>query len=192
MGEETSERGETTRRRLLTTLAGTGAAAVLVGAYGTFAAMVLRFLYPAGRAPQMTYVARADQIQPGKAFEFQTPAGGSINVANRAGSADSIVALSSTCPHLGCQVHWQPQQERFFCPCHNGVFDVAGRAVSGPPADAGQDLLEYPIEVRDGLVFIALPDAALAEDRHTESILMRAALSGEPRCTRSPEGTRVS
>jgi Rieske Fe-S protein len=44
-----------------------------------------------------------------------------------------VIALSSTCPHLGCHVNWDPEKSQFVCPCHTGVFDAAGERVSGPP-----------------------------------------------------------
>jgi Rieske Fe-S protein len=42
-------------------------------------------------------------------------------------------ALSATCQHLGCQVHWDQGKHQFLCPCHGGVYDRDGRVVSGPP-----------------------------------------------------------
>src|SRR5262245_29968026 len=44
-----------------------------------------------------------------------------------------VRALSATCSHLGCQVHWDTQASRFRCPCHGGVYDASGKVVSGPP-----------------------------------------------------------
>jgi menaquinol-cytochrome c reductase iron-sulfur subunit len=46
---------------------------------------------------------------------------------------DGFRALSATCTHLGCRVTWQPGARQFQCPCHGGVYDRAGRVVSGPP-----------------------------------------------------------
>jgi menaquinol-cytochrome c reductase iron-sulfur subunit len=43
------------------------------------------------------------------------------------------VAMSNICTHLGCRVRWITEEEEFFCPCHNGVFDKNGDVVSGPP-----------------------------------------------------------
>lgn len=45
----------------------------------------------------------------------------------------SYVALSNVCTHLGCRVRWVADEGRFFCPCHNGVYDKQGNVVSGPP-----------------------------------------------------------
>ncbi len=45
----------------------------------------------------------------------------------------NYIAMSNICTHLGCRSRWIPEQERFFCPCHNGIFDKYGNVVSGPP-----------------------------------------------------------
>ncbi len=44
-----------------------------------------------------------------------------------------FIAMSNICTHLGCRVRWIDDQQQFFCPCHNAVFDKDGEVVSGPP-----------------------------------------------------------
>lgn len=39
-------------------------------------------------------------------------------------------ALSTTCPHLGCQV--EPSEDGFTCPCHGSRFDQKGVNLNGP------------------------------------------------------------
>ena len=85
----------------------------------------------------------------------------------RDGGAEDFVALSSTCPHLGCQVRWESQNNRFFCPCHNGVFDPTGKGIGGPPGEAGQSLAQYPLKVEGGLLHIAVPTTRLADGRRS-------------------------
>jgi nitrite reductase/ring-hydroxylating ferredoxin subunit len=43
------------------------------------------------------------------------------------------VSMSNICTHLGCRVRWIEDQGRFFCPCHNGVFDAQGSVLPAPP-----------------------------------------------------------
>ncbi|MHB8867301.1 MAG: Rieske 2Fe-2S domain-containing protein [Thermoleophilia bacterium] len=45
----------------------------------------------------------------------------------------TYVALSRVCTHLGCIIKWQPDDTRFFCPCHAGVFSPTGEVLAGPP-----------------------------------------------------------
>lgn len=152
--------GGTDRRRLLRWFGIGAMTAGLVAGYGAFAAVFGRFLYPArpGRRGWL-YVTRTGDLAPGDSLPYQLPDGQPITLLRRGegAGAEDFLALSSTCPHLGCQVHWQPQNERFFCPCHNGVFTPDGIAVSGPPADAGQSLPPYPLKVENGLVFLQVP-----------------------------------
>jgi Rieske Fe-S protein len=44
-----------------------------------------------------------------------------------------VTALSSVCPHLGCRVSWQPDEQAFLCPCHGGAFHSSGAVKAGPP-----------------------------------------------------------
>lgn len=134
----------------------------LAAGYGGFALVAGRFLYPA-RPPATVrqFVARADDLGVGDSLLYRAPSGESINVTRQGPrtAARDFAALSSTCPHLGCRVHWEPRNARYFCPCHRGAFDAAGVGTDGPPAEAGQSLPRYPLEVRGGLVFIEVPAA---------------------------------
>lgn len=44
-----------------------------------------------------------------------------------------VVAFDTHCTHLGCPLAYVEGARRFLCPCHGGVFDREGNAVSGPP-----------------------------------------------------------
>lgn len=142
-----------------------GASSLAMGAglavsYGTAAVMGVRYLYPAAPRPEVwLFVARLVELGPGASLSYTGPTGERIAVARQAegDSAEDFVALSSTCPHLGCQVHWEAQKDRFFCPCHNGAFDPAGKGISGPPGEAGQSLPRYPLKVDSGLLYIRVP-----------------------------------
>jgi menaquinol-cytochrome c reductase iron-sulfur subunit len=43
-----------------------------------------------------------------------------------------VVAFGPQCTHLGCAYHWEDAQKLFLCPCHNSVFSIDGKVVSGP------------------------------------------------------------
>ncbi len=64
---------------------------------------------------------------------------------------NTVQALSSVCPHLGCIVPWNAARNAFVCPCHGGVFDPDGGYRSGPPR-RGMDSLET--SVADGNVLV--------------------------------------
>lgn len=132
----------------------------IVGGYGGFAAIAGRYLYPSRTGEVMwQFVSEVAGIEVGQSIRYRGPSGETINITRmgRDGGSDDFIALSSTCPHLGCQVRWEAQNDRFFCPCHNGVFDPSGVATAGPPGEAGQSLPRYELEVRNGLLHIAVP-----------------------------------
>jgi cytochrome b6-f complex iron-sulfur subunit/menaquinol-cytochrome c reductase iron-sulfur subunit len=58
---------------------------------------------------------------------------------------DNVVALSATCPHLGCAVNASEDGTGFACPCHTSTFDSTGRRIGGP-APRDMDPLETRIE----------------------------------------------
>ncbi len=62
-----------------------------------------------------------------------------------------FVAISNICTHLGCRARWIADQQIFFCPCHNGVFDKNGEVVSGPPPRA---LDRYETKVEDAVLYV--------------------------------------
>ena len=50
----------------------------------------------------------------------------------RTGDAE-VIALDSTCTHLGCRVSWDAENQELKCPCHGGVYDTLGQVKAGPP-----------------------------------------------------------
>lgn len=43
-----------------------------------------------------------------------------------------LYAVDVRCPHLGCQVEWNPDEKSWDCPCHGSRFDAYGKLISGP------------------------------------------------------------
>jgi len=61
-----------------------------------------------------------------------------------------FTVLSNVCTHLGCRVRWVEDQDGFFCPCHNAIFDRNGDVVQGPPP---RPLDRFEAKVEDGQIF---------------------------------------
>ena len=48
------------------------------------------------------------------------------------GEDGTLHAVDIRCPHLGCQLEWNPDERSWDCPCHGSRFDYEGRLISGP------------------------------------------------------------
>lgn len=51
-----------------------------------------------------------------------------------------IHVVSTRCPHLGCQLEWNPDEKSWDCPCHGSRFDYHGDLLNNP----AQTPLERP------------------------------------------------
>lgn len=58
--------------------------------------------------------------------------------------ASGIVAFGPQCTHLGCAYHWEEKKDEFVCPCHDSLFGVDGKVLSGP---APRPLDRYAVKV---------------------------------------------
>ena len=53
---------------------------------------------------------------------------------------DDLFLVSTKCPHLGCQLEWNPDETSWDCPCHGSRFDYRGRLLDNPAQeDIGYD-----------------------------------------------------
>ncbi len=57
-------------------------------------------------------------------------------------------AVSATCTHLGCVVHWNADERSWDCPCHGSRFDVDGEVLHGPAASKLAPVDEPPFGVQ--------------------------------------------
>ncbi len=128
------------RRRVLELLVGSGVAASLVSVLYP----IFKFLLPprAGELDADAVAAHADELAPNSAkiFRFGNRPGILIRQAD-----GSYRALSAVCTHLNCTVQYRTGEHDIWCACHNGVYDLQGRNVSGPPP---RPLEEFQVHVR--------------------------------------------
>jgi len=163
------------RRSFLASASTLAMAGGLAAGYGTFFAFAGEYLYPEPDPGAWYYVARTADLQPGGSLPFESPQGVMVVVkrdgttSGEVASVEQFQALSSICPHLGCRVHWEPHNNRFFCPCHNGEFDAEGIPTGGPPKSANQHLARYPLRVEEGMLFLRLPTQSVHVPRSQPS-----------------------
>jgi len=60
-------------------------------------------------------------------------------------------ALSATCTHLDCNVQYRDDLEQIWCACHNGLYNLEGKNISGPPP---KPLSQYSIIVNNDRIVI--------------------------------------
>jgi Rieske Fe-S protein len=58
---------------------------------------------------------------------------------------DDVHAFDAICTHLACTVEHRADKGDIFCNCHEGIFDLNGRNVSGPPP---RPLTSYKVILR--------------------------------------------
>lgn len=111
-------------------------AAVEIGGAGF---MFLRARSQEGELGEMITAGKVENFPVGSVTEFpgahfflvRAPDGG-------------FLALHSRCPHLGCIVTWEPDQDQFLCPCHASSFDRYGNFES-PPVPRALDTFSVTI-----------------------------------------------
>jgi len=112
--------------------------------------VILSLLRKARDRPLGREVAAVDELPVGGSKLFNYPRQGDLCVLVRV-SADEFVAYGQRCTHLSCPVIPRPDLGRFYCPCHEGWFDLfTGQPLAGPPR---RPLPYVALQVRDGRVY---------------------------------------
>lgn len=135
------------RRSLIRWLLGSGFAISLT----SFIYPVIRFLNP----PPVSEAA-VNEVVAGKVEDLKPNSGkivrfGDDPVLLVRVSQTEWRALSAVCTHLSCIVQYQPERTRIWCACHNGVYNLQGQVVSGPPP---RPLKPYTVHIREDEVVI--------------------------------------
>lgn len=117
------------RRQMLNWFLGGSATAWL----GSVIYPVLRFLSPPPEqdaAVSSVMVATLDEIAPNSAKMFKFGNKPALLLRRPDGS---FAAFLAKCTHLDCIVQYRPDKERIWCACHDGLFDLNGINIKGPP-----------------------------------------------------------
>ncbi len=108
---------------------------------GTLGAILSGFiLYPIARylvppkvpeaATRRVVAAKKDELSPNSFKNF--PFGSQPGILIRTASGE-YRAFSAQCTHLGCTVQYRAQDKLIWCACHNGMYNLEGTNVAGPP-----------------------------------------------------------
>lgn len=129
------------RRKFLDYLLGTSA-------FATLAAIlypILKFMVP----PDVVE-AQQNSVSAGKAAEIPANTGKIFKFGSKPGiiirtESGDLKAFSASCTHLDCIVQYDPRGKQIICACHNGIYDLTGKNVSGPPP---RPLEEFAVNVK--------------------------------------------
>ena len=127
----------TPRRTFLDTILGFG----FVSSAMAMLYPVTRYLIPppAGEPATLSVVAaRLGAVPPNTGLIFNFGNRPALLVRTPDGE---LRAFNATCTHLECTVQYRPDTAQVWCPCHNGLFDLGGGVVSGPPPRALERLI---------------------------------------------------
>ena len=111
-------------------------ALLTIGFVSTAAAVaypVSRFLIPPASGEPVTnsvVAGKALSVKPNSGFIF--PFGTKPAIVVRTADGE-LRAFSAVCSHLECTVQFKTDTSQIWCACHNGLYDLAGNVVSGPP-----------------------------------------------------------
>jgi cytochrome b6-f complex iron-sulfur subunit len=121
---------KTTRRQFSFALAIGWAALAFVGA--TFGAMFQDFFGPKvlKEPKKQIRVGRLADFANSGVYEQFKPIG--IWIVNLQPSEEKLMALSTTCTHLGCIPNWLSAENKFKCPCHGSGYYITGVNFEGP------------------------------------------------------------
>jgi Rieske Fe-S protein len=92
-----------------------------------------RYLNPpaGGEAPTTSVVAgKAATLRPNSGVVFKFGDRPAILVRTPDGE---LRAFNAVCTHLNCTVQYRADTSQIWCACHNGIYDLGGNVVSGPP-----------------------------------------------------------
>jgi len=121
--------GEFHRRTFLDALLAVGFASTAAA----IAYPVARFLVPPASGEPATAsvtAGKASALNPNSGFIFKF--GSKPGIVVRTPDGD-VRAFSAICTHLDCTVQFKADTSQLWCACHNGLYDLNGNVVSGPP-----------------------------------------------------------
>jgi Rieske Fe-S protein len=61
-------------------------------------------------------------------------------------------AFAATCTHLDCIVQYRVDTNQILCACHNGIYDLKGRNISGPPP---KPLEEFTVNIVNNEIIVS-------------------------------------
>ncbi len=141
------------RRRFIQVVLGGG----LFASLASFIYPVLRYVLPPatadlGAGSVLAATVAELKANSAKIFRFGSKPGLLIKLAS-----GDYRAMSATCTHLSCTVQYRADVQQVWCACHNGMYDLNGRNVSGPPP---RPLEAFDVHVKGNEIYVSRKQGA--------------------------------
>lgn len=117
------------------TFVGGGVGLVLVGCAGSAKKWEPKAVPVVDGMVELELSEYPELVTPGGLLAVR-PAGARRPVLVQRLEADQVRVLSLRCPHLGCTVRWDNEEQVLRCPCHGSRFDDRGSVLKGPAKEA--------------------------------------------------------
>ena len=136
------------RRRFVSLLLGGG----ILGWLGSVLYPIFSYLNPP-KVPE----ANVQTVKAGSVSEFPNNSAQIIKFGRKPvilirSDTGDFRAMSATCTHLDCIVQYRSDLKQIWCACHNGLYDMKGRNISGPPP---RPLDEYAVNIIEDEIHIS-------------------------------------
>jgi cytochrome b6-f complex iron-sulfur subunit len=125
-----------------------------------FGAMMVSVIYPVARyliPPKSGEPTTANVTVTWKPAEIRANSGRIFRFGSQPGillrtPAGELRAFTAICTHLSCTVQYREEKQDIWCACHNGVYDLNGKNMSGPPP---RPLEEYRVNVKGDQIVVS-------------------------------------
>lgn len=124
----------------------------IIGTLASIFYPVYRFLIPPKKEE-----SEAQSVIVGNINDFPVNSGKVVRFGNKPALVirmenGEFRAFIAVCTHLDCTVQFRESKKDIWCACHNGIYDLYGKNVSGPPP---KPLAPLVINVRGDKVVVS-------------------------------------
>ncbi len=128
---------------------------------GSLIAWLGSIFYPVAAylVPPAVPASNVNSVKAGAVKDFEPNSGKIIKFGRKPvilvrKSNGEFTALSAVCTHLDCIVQYKNDTKQIYCACHNGLYDLNGKNISGPPP---RPLAKYDVNIVQDEVIISKP-----------------------------------
>jgi cytochrome b6-f complex iron-sulfur subunit len=110
-----------------------------------------KFKLAKARADGFIAVGTVNELQTKGVIKAPQFPGKPLLIIRNPQNSSKVIAISSTCPHKGCEVDWKAKGNQFVCPCHGAKFNPDGNVIKGP---ATRPLASFKAKIEGNLVLV--------------------------------------